>query len=541
MPLARRLTVAAFFAALTFAPRAALAQPEGDCGPIDLVLCVDDTGSMGGAIANVVAEMPEIIDAAQAASGGDFRVALVTFKDNVRVRHRLDANPNDVKNTITMLTATGGNGEAEASDEALRTIVDLRTAAQGCPGSAGDFTVPFRPAALKIICLITDNPPAGCNDLFTPGVDDVVAHQIALDAASQGILIAGVRIPTGSPAAKPVMEDYAAVTGGSYLEVANSGVGTGRALTFVLDSCGGVLECVSFDFDEDFSVIPPNVNVNGNFFQTFGVRLSARSNDTGFVGLFTGRQGAPGTETDDIVPVSGNFVSTRRAAGDVTSDFGEVCVDFVDPVTFLPRPVEYAEITFLDVEDSTGTITAFSRPGCGGSVVDSASVSNRGDRSQAKASVGMIGSAGAISIGSVRIRFGDSSDSAAIDQLCFSFTPNRVGVDNDVSSSSPLEVRPGGTAELTLRMVFYRDWEFDGVFATVGILRPESPRHLVKLIETSPLHLPPRTDVFRSSQFRIPERWGIRNIGKSIAFGQLVLDDDLDYLRGDYATFLIVP
>lgn len=527
--------------ALLAAAPAARAQIEGDCGPIDLVLCVDDTGSMGGAIANVVAEMPEIIDAAQAASGGDFRVALVTFKDNVRVRHRLDANPNDVKNTITTITAGGGAGLAEASDEALRTIVDLRTAAQSCAGSSGDFTVPFRPGALKIICLITDDAPAGCNDLYTPGVDDVVAHQVALDAAAQGILICGVRIPIGQAAAKPVMEDYAAVTGGSYLEVANSGRGTGRALTFVLDSCGGLLNCVTFDFDPNFNVIPPGVDVGGNFFQAFGVRLAGKSNETGFPGVFTGRQGLPGSETDDIVPVSGNFVSSRRAAGDLSSDYGEICVDFVDPTTFMPRPVEYAEITFLDVEDSTGTITAYSRPGCAGSVIDTASVSNRGDRSQAKASVGEIGTAGRISIGSVRIRFGDSSDSAAIDQLCFSFTANRIGVENDVTAGATLEARPGGFVDLTLRMVHYRDYEFDGYFATVGIVRPESPRRMVRTIETAPIHLPPRTDVFRTSRFVIPEAWGLRNIGRTIAFGQVVCDLEFDYLRGDYATFLIVP
>ncbi len=542
-PLFRRFFGAAAPLVLLLAT-AAPAELQGDCGPIDLVLCVDDTGSMFDAIMNVRQEMPEIIDAAQAASGGDFRVALVTFKDNVRVRHKLDAVPGDVRATILALGASGGNGLPEAHDEALQTIVELRTAAQGCPGSVGDFDVPFRPEALKIVVVITDDAPAGCNDQYTPGVDDVHAHQVALSAASRGIFVASVYIP-GTPndaAARAAMTDYAETTGGSFLEVRDDGRGTGRAITFVLDTCGGERDCVTFDFDTDFRVLGPGVDVSGNFFQAFGIRLSGRSDATLSPGVFTNRQGAPGTETDDLIPISGNFVTTLAVPGDLaSSDFGEICVDFVDPSTFMPRPVEYAEVTFLDVEDSTGVMTAYSRPGCAGEVLFRSTVSNRGNGSQAKVSVGRLGSAGEISIGSVKIEFGDASDSAAIDQLCFVFTANRVGVDNDLPPETVIAASPGSTVDLTLRMTQYRDWPFDGYYATIGILRPDSPRRIVKTIETVPITLPPRQAVFKTSRFRIPERWGIRNVGKTVAFGQVLCDRELDYLKADFARVLIVP
>ena len=45
------------------------------CGCMDIALVVDDTGSMGGAIDNVKAGLPQIIATAQAAAGGVTEVA----------------------------------------------------------------------------------------------------------------------------------------------------------------------------------------------------------------------------------------------------------------------------------------------------------------------------------------------------------------------------------------------------------------------------------------------------------------------------------
>ncbi|MCK5233533.1 MAG: VWA domain-containing protein, partial [Candidatus Aenigmarchaeota archaeon] len=57
------------------------------CGPIDLTIALDDTGSMGGAIGNIKTELSTIMAAALDASGDDLRVGYMTFKDNVVVHN----------------------------------------------------------------------------------------------------------------------------------------------------------------------------------------------------------------------------------------------------------------------------------------------------------------------------------------------------------------------------------------------------------------------------------------------------------------------
>ena len=61
------------------------AAESGACGPIDLVFVIDTTGSMGGALDSVDAELAGLLRSIETASGGDYRLALVTFKDDVTV------------------------------------------------------------------------------------------------------------------------------------------------------------------------------------------------------------------------------------------------------------------------------------------------------------------------------------------------------------------------------------------------------------------------------------------------------------------------
>ena len=62
----------------------------------------------------------------------------------------------------------------EASDEALREVFD----ATGVRPSRGDFDPGAFPSRIagKVAILVTDARPAGCDDTYTPGVDDVAAH-----------------------------------------------------------------------------------------------------------------------------------------------------------------------------------------------------------------------------------------------------------------------------------------------------------------------------------------------------------------------------
>jgi hypothetical protein len=55
------------------------------CGPLDVAFVLDDTGSMGGTIANIKTGINSIVNDVVTASGGDYQFGLVTFKDTVRV------------------------------------------------------------------------------------------------------------------------------------------------------------------------------------------------------------------------------------------------------------------------------------------------------------------------------------------------------------------------------------------------------------------------------------------------------------------------
>jgi subtilisin-like proprotein convertase family protein len=207
------------------------------CGCMDVVLAVDVTGSMFGAIDNVIAEVPNIISAANTASGGDLRLGLVTFRDQVMTLNNLTFNQAAVAANLASLAAFGGNNTPEPSDEALREII---TQDALCTDGS-EFTTNFRSSCVKVTVLITDAPPAGCDDAFSPGVDDVNAHQRAVDALAQNIHISAVQVPSFGldPIAQPIMQDYANTTGGNYLLTNSDGSGTGAAIASIIENCGG--------------------------------------------------------------------------------------------------------------------------------------------------------------------------------------------------------------------------------------------------------------------------------------------------------------
>jgi uncharacterized protein YegL len=209
---------------------------EGECDCIDLVLVIDDTGSMGGAIDNVKAGIVDIINLAETTCG-DVQASLVTFKDDIEVDVPMTFTTADVINGVNALVATGGAGEPEASDEALREVFDATVCAL-----TGDFDpADFRDECCKITVLVTDARPGGCDDVYTSGVDGVAAHDRALEAQALGVQIGAVFVPTfGDPGdIVSIMTDYAATTGGVYGQTAADGTGTADAIEQVILDCVG--------------------------------------------------------------------------------------------------------------------------------------------------------------------------------------------------------------------------------------------------------------------------------------------------------------
>jgi uncharacterized protein YegL len=221
---------------------------QGVCGPMDVVFVVDTTGSMGGAIDSVKTDLNTIVNQISDASGGDFQLGLVRFDTAVIVESDLATGNTDAfKAKINLLVASGGVGEPEASDEALNTVINhLKTTDRTAGQQVGNFNGLFRTGAARIIIIVTDARPAGFDDTYEDGVDDVNAHKFAAQAAAAGIHISAIFVPTSgstsfgvSETVRKIMKDYASTSGGSYTEANPDGTGTSTAITSIVASCGG--------------------------------------------------------------------------------------------------------------------------------------------------------------------------------------------------------------------------------------------------------------------------------------------------------------
>jgi len=213
------------------------------CGPMDVAFVVDTTTSMGEAINNVKTGLTQILASIEIASSNDYRVALVTFGENINIRENFAPNNRvAVEPKFQGLSLSGGgSNEPEASDEALNTVVN-GLLATGRPQNV-NFTPTFRAEALKVIILVTDARPGGFDDAFTLGVDDVNAHNRAIQANAQQIKISAVFVPTGfspvdHPMVRAIMQDYAGTTNGVFIETASNGSGTSATINNIIARCG---------------------------------------------------------------------------------------------------------------------------------------------------------------------------------------------------------------------------------------------------------------------------------------------------------------
>jgi hypothetical protein len=108
--------------------------------------------------------------------------------------------------------------------------------------------------------MVTDNLPGGCDDIYTPGVDDANAAAVADAAAGVGILISAVFVGTPFSDTEAIMMYYADATGGVYSEVPFDGSGTGAAIEEIIEACG--TPGIPFAWDLKFCSLPNAFNCN---------------------------------------------------------------------------------------------------------------------------------------------------------------------------------------------------------------------------------------------------------------------------------------
>ncbi|MGD9674249.1 MAG: VWA domain-containing protein [Candidatus Nitrosocosmicus sp.] len=206
------------------------------CGPIDLVIAVDNTNSMRGAINSIKFELSSMIDLAENKSSSDLRLGYLNFKDKIVVQNSLSSNLTAVINNIKSTIVSYGGELPEASDEAKNTAVNNLGPREN---QTGDFSEPWRENATKILILITDAPPGGFNDV-TDQEDVDRMHQVALTAQSKGIRVSDVFVPTEGDYAgqAAILQDDALTSGGIFTTTLEDGTGTADAIKEIISKCG---------------------------------------------------------------------------------------------------------------------------------------------------------------------------------------------------------------------------------------------------------------------------------------------------------------
>jgi len=307
-------------------------------------------------------------------------------------------------------------------------------------------------------------------------------------------------------------------------------------ITLEISSCSddrfGDPQIVSFDADETGLAIPPLVDVSGTALQNQGIVAQAFSGVNGNPGLYTNVTGAPGTDTDDLIPRSNpNFITTlANTANPADSDWGTAIFDFVDPISHLPRPVELAELFFLDVEDSVGRLSAFDGMGATGTLVDVKTTSNNLSGSTVRLEVGQRLSD--FRILSIQADFGDSSDSAALDHLCYEFARSRVTIDDGVEPETVMPFLPGEEIALDLRVANETTSTYRGTFFVFAITSPDDPaRRRLRTLRLREFAIRPERDVQKTVRYSLPASFG--SAGDRILLGHYVCTRDMVVESGD--------
>jgi len=101
------------------------------------------------------------------------------------------------------------------------------------------FSGYWRTGARRFVVLLTDARPAGFDDAYVAGTDDVHAHAQAVTAATLGIKLHAVYVTHGAPnpTIVSVMQDYATTSQGLYRQTQPNGTDAYLAVRDFLSGC----------------------------------------------------------------------------------------------------------------------------------------------------------------------------------------------------------------------------------------------------------------------------------------------------------------
>ncbi len=172
---------------------------------VDVAFVVDTTASMGGAIAQVQADLSRLVEQL-AATTASYRVAVVSYRDFPERTRNSDDYPAKVVQTFTddqtsiqaainSLTLGDGGDWPETVFSGVQAAIDL----------------PWRPGVTKMALVIGDAPALSPEPISNLTADQIIANSIAVDP----VQVIGVN--TGDINSNGALGEIAAGTGGSII------------------------------------------------------------------------------------------------------------------------------------------------------------------------------------------------------------------------------------------------------------------------------------------------------------------------------------
>ncbi|HMM20028.1 MAG TPA: flagellin [Selenomonadales bacterium] len=325
--------------------RPPVGKPETKGGKADIVFIIDATGSMGGYIANVKANISAFTDAL-ASKGIDYNLGLVVYRDVVAdpsdalVKFPFTSDPDVFKTQLDTVAATGGG---DLSESGLEAIVD---------STLGALTYPFRESASKQFILVTD---ATVHDKDGDGLSSYSLPEVASQLADAKVKTSIV----SNSSSESQLRQLSSASGGQYLDLAGSFAGHLNVIAGdVIDDATG---------DSEMPELRLQVGANAGETMTLGL-FDVRSAKLGLNSLSvesTSAAGAAITTLDQALDkVSavrsryGAYMNNLEHTENTVLNYNENLASAQSRITDADMAKEISELTKAQIQENVSTAMA---------------------------------------------------------------------------------------------------------------------------------------------------------------------------------------